>query len=244
MTYKYMPKPKTEVEETTSEETQNEETQEENNEETSDVAEESKKDTSYKEKWEKTEADKKVLEQKIASDAYKYRKKKKDDGEESEDEQTEGLSEERLVEILDEREKIRDDKLFNRLNQEKEDEAIKAASSDEYEEKLIRHELETGIKRTGNLKEDIKRAKAIVNSDKMNQTNEELKRTIISKDNKGDGAGAGQKQTTNKEPELSDKDTNALRKAGLKWVAKNSRYEGKKTWIKYNKDGTTSSGRL
>lgn len=73
------------------------------------------------------------------------------------------------------------------------DEAIRAVSSSEDEQALIRDILEHDIKPTGDIERDVRRAKILANEDSIANENEELKRALTARSTAGSISTGGQR---------------------------------------------------
>lgn len=99
---------------------------------------------------------------------------------------------------------------------------------------LIKHHLTHTLSATGDLSERVTMAKVLANRNRMTQQLSEAKRALASKGNTGNGAGAGQKQSQTRPPQLAPKDAQLIKSAKMKWNSDTERYEGKFTALKYN----------
>jgi len=206
-----------EVTEVAEENTDAETTEEESSEEASDTT------IDFKAMAEEEKAKRKELEDKIAGDAYKYRKDKKEV--EDVDEEDKPLTKAELTDVLA-RERVETQKQL-RLNEAKE--IVKGMTDNMDEQEYI---LEVHKNRTlpGTLQEQLNEAHAIAHGSKLAGENKELKRALKGKDSvdtnpatthrKGLPSQAG-------EPSMSPTDKQALISAGWKWITVNKRYEKK-----------------
>ena len=110
-------------------------------------------------------------------------------------------SEEDLQEMEQRLEKRQDEKL-DEIKKEalggNRDNAIEAVSSGPSETKLIEFHLDNSIRPSGNIREDVKRAKILANEKKIISQVDELKQILISKETAGGPNFSGQKHKTTK----------------------------------------------
>lgn len=231
------------VEETTIDENQEENDNVEENENESDESkdesdeneDESTDDDIYAEELDNlvTKADKAdKLENKIAGDAYKYRKNKGGDSEAEAEEEPKYVTREEMIASE------------QRILKAQTDTIIDSMSSSQTESKLIRWHLENSINPTGNVRNDVENAKVLANKRKMLQQNELSKKAVQSANSKGKGSGAGQKKSVKSETKLSDQDQKIIKVANMTWNASTGRYEGKKTFYAPNATEGQRTGRL
>lgn len=84
--------------------------------------------------------------------------------------------------------------------------AVSAVASSEAEAKLIEHHLDNSIKPTGNIVEDVKRAKILANEKKIVNTVTELQQTLVSKHTAGGPSFSGQKPIVKKKIKATPED--------------------------------------
>lgn len=104
---------------------------------------------------------------------------------------------------------------FGTLRQEllgdKLDKEIASLTDNEYAQKLIKLNLEKYPEMS------VKEAWALANAGKLKTQMKEAKKTASSKERKGDGSGAGQRETKSTAPQLAPIDMATIKRMGLKW---------------------------
>lgn len=216
--------------------TQQEETQEEAVEEsTEDTQEESKDDSQnidYKAILEEERKRREEAEKSAADYAYKLRNQKREEkGEDSEEESDEDapLTRKELNEAL---------QSFSQKNEKTQQEVqakqlISQYTSNDDEAEAAYEMWKNRIVPTGNLQADIMFAIGGLNHKRVLATNEELKRSLTSKDTKNRDASGTHKKPSSSENQPSSADAQALKASGMKWNTE------KQVYAKKLKDGKT-----
>lgn len=92
---------------------------------------------------------------------------------------------------------------------------IRSMASNKDEEELISHHLMNSIRPTGDVDEDINNAKLLANSKRYSSELSEAVRSLASKENRGMGSGAGQKQATESPISLTPDEQKIAKRYGL-----------------------------
>lgn len=205
------------AEETAAEETQ-EETAEESEESTEEKSEEETteetggEDIDYKAALES-------LQQTVASDSYKYRNDKRENTEETVDEDDKPITGKLLDEVL----KKNTAQTVAILKKEQIETQVRSKARNEDEANLVLHHLETTLSGgTGNISEDLGNAFALANKGRIKEVVSEVNRAIDSSKRKSKGDVQSQKvvKTEDKKPTLSDKDQAMVKHYNLVWDPK------------------------
>jgi len=218
----------------TEEETQEEST-EEAQESTEETREESKDDSQnidYKAILEEERKRREAAEKSASDYAYKLRNQKREEkGEETEEESDEDapLTRKELKEAL---------QGFSQQNEKVQQEVqaktlIKQYTSNEDEAEAAYEMWKHRIVPTGNLQADIMFAIGGLNHKRVLATNEELKRSLASKDTKNRDASGTHRKSSSSENKTSGADAQALKASGMKW------HTEKQVYTKKLKDGKT-----
>jgi len=104
--------------------------------------------------------------------------------------------------------------LRNELLGDKIDREIAKVTDNEFAQKLVKINLEKYPEMS------VKEAWALANAGKLESQLKEVKRTNNSKGRKGDGSGAGDKDTKSTMPEVSADNMTIIKRMGLKWDGK------------------------
>lgn len=97
------------------------------------------------------------------------------------------------------------------LSRKELDDAIKSVTTNQDEAELIKHHLENSIKSSGDIQEDVKRAKALANATKLDSENAALKEAVKTKADNAPDYGSRRIQPE-KPSNLSPKDQEFLNK--------------------------------
>lgn len=95
------------------------------------------------------------------------------------------------------------------------DNEVNKVSTNEDEANLIKHHLENSIKSSGNIKEDIRRAKLLANEKQILRRNKELGQALISKNTAGSANYGGRRETAPKQNKVSAKEAELLKRFGV-----------------------------
>lgn len=215
------------VETTTEEETQEEtteetteSTEEESTEETTEGTEEESggENIDYKAELQK-------LRKEVAGDAYKYRKGRREETVEAEeDEEDKPITAKQLKEVLSDNTA----QTVSRIKKEQIETEVHNRARNGDEANLVLHHLETTLKGgTGNTNDDIDNAFALANKGRMKEVVSEVNRAIDSSKRKGKGDVQSRKTSKKEEdkaPTLSPKDQAMVERYKLVWNPKEKKH--------------------